>query len=320
MTELVGLADIRAAAARIAGHVIRTPTVYAPALSEATGANVYLKLENLQVTGSFKPRGALNAIAQLSPAERARGVVAVSAGNHAQGVAYAAGRLGARATILMPESAPQVKRARTLALGAEVVITGATFDDAAAALPDYLERTGGVLVHPFDDHKVIAGQGTVGLELCEDLPQADAVFVSIGGGGLISGVGAALKALRPATRVIGVQSEHYAAMAKATGHWQGPVNGGPTIAEGMAAKAVSALTTRHVRALCDDVAIVGEVAIERALLQMVRDARLVVEGAGAAPLAALLDRAADYRGSTVALVLCGGNIDPARLGHILAAE
>lgn len=317
MTELVGLTDIRAAAARIAGHVIRTPTVHAPALSQATGANVYLKLENLQVTGSFKPRGALNAIAQLSPAERARGVVAVSAGNHAQGVAYAAGLLGARATILMPESAPQVKRERTLALGAEVVITGAIFDDAAAALPEYLERTGGVLIHPCDDHKVIAGQGTVGLELCEDLPQVDAVFVSIGGGGLISGIGVAVKALRPATRVIGIQSEHYPAMAKAVGRWPGPVDGGPTIAEGMAAKAVCALTTRHVQALCEDIAIVGEADIERALLRMVRDAHMVVEGAGAAPLAALLARATDYRGSTVALVLCGGNIDTARLGRIL---
>ncbi|WP_294107420.1 pyridoxal-phosphate dependent enzyme [Sphingomonas sp.] len=316
---LVSLGAVEAAADRIAGQVVRTPMIAAPALSERAGCELLLKAENLQVTGSFKPRGAINTLAQLTPEERARGVVAVSAGNHAQGVAYAARRLGVPALVLMPESAPAVKVDRTRALGADVMIVGATFDDAAAALPAVLAKSGATLIHPFDDDRVIAGQGTVALEMIADVGGLDVVVVAIGGGGLLSGMAVVLRALSPRTEVIGVQGDHYPAMAKAVGRWPGHVPGGATIAEGMASRTVSARTAAHVAALVDDILIVSESQIAAALACLVRETRLVVEGAAAATLAAMFAHSARFAGRRVGLVLCGGNIDDARLCALLAA-
>lgn len=315
-SALVSLAEIEAAAARISAHVVRTPTVVAPGLSAVTSAEITLKLENLQITGSFKPRGAINTISQLSPIEQTQGVAAVSAGNHAQGLAFAGRVLGVAATVLMPASAPEIKRRRTLELGAEVIVAGDTFDDAAAALPAFIAQSGATLVHPFDDRRVIAGQGTVALELLADAPDLEVLIVAIGGGGLISGVAAA-KAVRPQIEVIGVQSERYAAMAKATGRWSEPVIGGPTIAEGMAAKVVSALTEAHVRALVEDIIVVDEEQIGAAMASMVDDARVVAEGAGAAPLAAVNAHRDRFAGRKLGLVVCGGNVDPNRLAGVL---
>ena len=296
-----------------------TPLERSEHLSRLAGRPLLLKAEHLQRTGSFKIRGAYHRIARLGDGERAGGVVAASAGNHAQGVALAASLLGVRSTIFMPETAPLPKVEATRAYGAEVVLCGLVFDDALAAARDHAARTGATFVSPFDDPVVIAGQGTIGLELAEQAAEATTFVVSVGGGGLISGIAVALKAVRPGCRVVGVEAEGAASMTAAL------AAGRPitlerldTMADGIANKAVSDLTLAHVRALVDDVVTVGEEDLSRALLVLLERAKMVVEPAGAAPLAAALaGRLGDGGGEPACLLLSGGNIDPTLLMQVI---
>ncbi len=317
----VSLADIRAAAAAIAGEVLRTPAVEAPALSKLTGAEIVLKLETLHPTGSFKERGALNKLKSLSPEQRAAGIIAMSAGNHAQGVAYHARRLGIPATIVMPEGTPFTKIERTEAHGARVVLRGAGLSEARRAADALAAEHGLTFVHPYDDAAIIAGQGTIGLELLADHPDLDAIVVPIGGGGLISGIAVAAKALSPAIEIVGVEAALYPSMLNAlrgaAGKGAAKSVGGQTIAEGIAVKEPGKLTKPIVAALVSEILLVEEDALEGAVETLLDVEKLVVEGAGAASLAALLafpDRLRDRR---VGLVLCGGNIDARLLSSIL---
>ncbi len=313
---MVELADIRDAAERLRGQIERTPFLRSRTLSEITGAELWLKFENLQYTASFKERGALNRLAQLSPDERAAGVVAMSAGNHAQGVAYHAGRLGMRAVIVMPEPTPFVKIESTRKLGAEVVLRGETVEDAAAHARALVEERGLTFIHPFDDPEIIAGQGTVALEMLEDVPDLDVVVVPIGGGGLVSGVATATKALRPDLEVIGVEAALFPSVVRRLrGEPAGP--GGPTIAEGIAVKHPGALTMAIIERLVDDVVLVDEPEIEAAVLQLLEIEKTVVEGAGAVGLAAMRSDPERFRGRRVALVLSGGNIDSRLLSAVI---
>ena len=319
MSLAVALADIRAAADAIAGAVLRTPTVAAPALSELSGAEIVLKLETLHPTGSFKERGALNKLLSLDPAQRAAGVIAMSAGNHAQGVAYHARRLGIPATIVMPAETPFTKVERTEACGARVLLRGTGLAEARLAADAIARAEGLTLIHPYDDPKVIAGQGTVALELLADHPQIDVLIAPVGGGGLISGIAVAAKAMLPSITVIGVQCALYAAMLHLLG--RGPVPlGGTTLAEGIAVKEPGALTRPIIETLVDDILLADEVALERAVATLVEVEKLVVEGAGAAPLAALIAEAARFRGKRVGLILSGGNIDARLLASILQRQ
>jgi threonine dehydratase len=311
--------DIRAAAAAIAGAVLRTPSVLAPALAEITGAEIVLKLETLHPTGSFKERGALNKLLSLDPAQRQAGVIAMSAGNHAQGVAYHARRLGIPATIVMPADTPFTKVERTEACGARVILRGAGLAEARLAADETARAEGLTLVHPYDDAKVIAGQGTVALELLADHPALDVLIVPIGGGGLISGIAVVAKAINPGITIIGAQCALYAAMLYALGRCPAP-NGGTTLAEGIAVKEPGVLTRPIVEALVDDILLADEVGLERAIATLVDVEKLVVEGAGAAPLAALLAEPGRFRGKRVGLVLSGGNIDARLLASILQRQ
>jgi threonine dehydratase len=320
MSLAVTLDDIRAAAAAIAGAVLRTPTVAAPALAELCGAaELVLKLEMLHPTGSFKERGALNKLLSLDATARATGVIAVSAGNHAQGVAYHARRLGIPATIVMPAGTPFTKVERTEACGARVVLRGAGLTEARQAADAMAHTEGLTLVHPYDDPAIIAGQGTVALELVADAPDLDVLVVPIGGGGLIAGIAVAAKALSPGIAIIGVESALYPAMAHALGRAAAPL-GGTTLAEGIAVKEPGALTLPIVAALVDDVVLADEAALERAVASLLDVEKLVAEGAGAAPLAALLSDPARCRGKRVGLVLSGGNIDARLLASILQRQ
>ncbi|HJU15432.1 MAG TPA: threonine ammonia-lyase [Stellaceae bacterium] len=312
------LADVRRAAAAIVGAVARTPTVPAPALSERTGAEVYLKLETLHRTGSFKERGALNKLLSLGIAERRAGVVAMSAGNHAQGVAYHARRLGIPATIVMPEGTPYTKIDRTEAFGARVVVEGDSLTASCAAADRLAHEHGLVLVHPYDDPAVIAGQGTIALELVEDCPRLEIVIVPIGGGGLISGIAVAAKALAPQIAVVGVQSTLYPAMERLfRGAEPGPPPGAATIAEGIAVKEPGQLTRPIVKALVSDIRLVDEAMLEGAVETLIEHEKLVAEGAGAAGVAALLAAPERFRGRRVGIVICGANIDSRLLASIL---
>jgi len=308
--------DIRSAAARIRGAVERTPFLHSRTLSLLAGAQVFLKFENLQFTASFKERGALNKLLSLSEAERRGGVIAMSAGNHAQGVAYHAARLGMRAVIVMPKGTPNVKVKATRVHGAEVVLEGDTLADAARHAHALAARESLTFVHPYDDPLVIAGQGTVALEMLEDIPDLDCLVVPIGGGGLISGMATAARALRPGIRVYGVESRTYCAMQQ---RLQGlPVDvGGDTIAEGLAVRDVGDLTLEIVRRLVDEVLIVGEETIERAIVALIEIEKTVAEGAGAAGLAAVLEHAERFAGRRVGIPLCGGNIDSRVLSAVL---
>ena len=317
---LLALADIEAAAVRLAGQVADTPFLHSETLSEMTGAELWLKFENLQFTGSFKQRGALNTLLMLSPQERARGVIAVSAGNHAQGVAFHAAKLGVPATIVMPLGTPTVKAARTRALGAEVILLGETFAEASAAIPALVAEHGQTFIHPFDDDRVIAGQGTVGLEMLRDRPDLDAMVIAVGGGGLISGVAVGARALAPGIEIVGVQSARFPSMAAATGRWSEGVPGGATIAEGIAVAVPGERTRAHVEALVDDVVVVGEDRIETAITLLLQIEKTLTEGAGAAGLAAVLADPPRYRGRRVGLILCGGNIDDRLLTAILRRQ
>ncbi len=313
------LADIRAAAGQIAGVVMRTPFLPAPRLSQLTGADIWVKYENLQATASFKERGALIKLLSLSPQERAHGVIAMSAGNHAQAVAWHARRLGLHATIVMPAPTPFVKIAATRSFGAEVVLDGDTLADCQTIVEEIVGRTGAVLVHPYDDSHVIAGQGTIGLEIIEDQPDLDCVIVPVGGGGLIAGIAIAVKALRPATQVIGVETELYPSMWAAL-RGEAPKIGGETLAEGIAVKNVGKLTLEAVRRHVDDVVLAAEAVIERAVAAYLMLQKTMAEGAGAAGLAAVLSDPERFRGRRVGLILAGGNIDPRLAASIMVRE
>jgi len=315
----ITLADIEAARRVVAGHILRTPCLPSPRLSALTGADICVKYENLQATGSFKERGALNKLASLSDAEKKRGVVAMSAGNHAQAVAYHATRLGVASTIVMPQPTPFVKVAATEAHGARVVLHGETVADAEERAMRFVADDGLVLVHPYDDEKVITGQGTIGLELLEDVPDLDILVVPIGGGGLISGIATAAKALKPAIEIIGVEAALYPSMANAVDGGKRPV-GGTTIAEGIAVKNVGKLTLPIVKQLVADIALVDEAALERAVNAFLTLQKTMAEGAGAAGLAAVLSEPARFKGRRVGLVLCGGNIDPRVAASIMVRE
>jgi threonine dehydratase len=319
-TPLVHLADVEAAAARLRASLPPTPFLPSATLSGIAGCELWLKFENLQFTGSFKQRGALNKLLGLSESERARGVVTVSAGNHAQGVAYHAAQLGLRATIVMPTTTPSVKVARTRAFGAEVLLTGDSFQEASAAVPGLVASRGLVLVHPYDDPAVIAGQGTVALEMLEAGPALDAVVVPIGGGGLIAGMSVALKGRRPDIEVIGVQSERYPAMARALGLWGPEAIGGTSVAEGIAVRTPGTITREHVRRAVDHVCVVAESRIEEAIALLLQVEKTLCEGAGAAGLAAVLAEPERFRGRRVGLVLSGGNIDSRLLANVLQRQ
>ncbi|TNE40409.1 MAG: threonine ammonia-lyase [Sphingomonadales bacterium] len=302
------LADIRRAAERLGDAVVRTPFLYSQTLSELTGTELWLKFENLQFTGSFKERGALNKLLTLGEEARRRGVVAVSAGNHAQGVALHARRLGIPATIIMPSSTPTVKVKRTASFGATVELVGKDFAEASSAVPQYVER-GLTFIHPFDDPDIMAGQGTIGLEMVEQGPPLDTVLVAVGGGGLIGGVATAFRALSPETRIIGVQSELYPSMALALGHHAGPLPGGTSVAEGIAVAMPGERTLRAAQDMVEDVLVVPEASIEDSVALLLQIEKTLCEGAGAAGLAAVLANPDRFRGQRVGLILCGGNID-----------
>jgi threonine dehydratase len=316
LTESVSLESIRAAAARLHGHVEETPCVHSRTLSQITGAEVYLKFENLQFTASFKERGALNKLALLEPSQRAKGVIAVSAGNHAQGVAYHAQRLGIPAVIVMPRFTPTVKIERTRGFGAEIVLTGDTFDDARQSAAAIAVQRGLTMVHPYDDLDVIAGQGTVALEMLAQQPALDCLCVAIGGGGLISGVATAARALKPDIRIVGVQTDQFPSMYAAFKGVELPT-ANATLAEGIAVKLPGELTCPIVKRVVDDVVLVAEGDIEQAIVMLLEIEKTVVEGAGATGLAALLRHPEQFAGRRVGLILCGGNIDPMVLADII---
>ena len=315
----IALADIRAAGARIAGAVAQTPCTYSRTLSKIAGADVWLKFENLQFTASFKERGALNRLLALSEAERAKGVIAMSAGNHAQGVAYHAQRLGIPATIVMPSFTPITKVQHTEEFGARVMLKGETLAEAGAFAQQLCREEGLTFIHPYDDDKVIAGQGTVALEMLEAAPELDTLIVPIGGGGLICGMAIAAKAVKPDIRLFGVESELYPGMARAMGKETGP-SGGSTVAEGIAVEAISDRAKTIVARLVDDVLLVGEAEIEHALTLLLDVEKTLAEGAGAVGLAALLKEPARFAGRKVGLVLSGGNIDPRILAQVILRE
>ena len=296
---------------------MRTPALPAPALSEKTGANVALKLETRQRTGSFKDRGAANRLLQLDARERTGGVIAMSAGNHAQSVAYQAGRLGVAATIVMPENTPFTKVRRTLGFGARVVLAGQTLAESAIRARELAVQDNLTLVHPYDDERIIAGQGTLALEFLHDVPDLDVLLVPIGGGGLISGVAVAAKALSAGIEVIGVQTQLFPSYFEVR-HGLPPVHGGQTIAEGIAVKSIGDIPLAIADALVDEVLLVSEGSIERAIHLFIEEEKLVTEGAGGVPLAALLENTERFTGRNVGLIVCGGNIDTGLLANVIA--
>ena len=315
----VGLAEVEAAARRIEGAVVRTPTLFSRALSERLGATVHVKVENFQHVGAFKERGALNKLLLMDAQTRARGVITASAGNHAQALAYHSRRLGVPAVIVMPEPTPIVKVSQTESHGAEIVLHGELFDEAHAEALRIADARGLTIVHPFDDLEVIAGAGTVALEMLADAPDLDALVVPIGGGGLIAGVGVAAKALKPDIAVIGVQAELYPSMFAKFSRQTLPC-AGDTIAEGIAVKAPGLLTSGLINHIVDDILLVAERDIEAAISLLVQAERTVAEGAGAAGLAALMAHPDRLRGRTVGLILTGGNIDPHLLANVLLRD
>ncbi len=319
MTQPPTIDDIRAAARRIEGAIIHTPMMMSRTLSEIIGAEVWLKFENLQFTGAFKERGALNKLLQLTSEERARGVIAASAGNHAQAVAYHGKRLGIPVTIVMPAPTPAIKVGQTEGHGARVILHGAMYDDAYAKAREMADAEGYVFVHPFDDPLVIAGQGTLALEMLEAVPDLEVLVVPIGGGGLMSGVGIAARALKPDIGLIGVEAELYPSMKCAIEECQLPL-GGDTLAEGIAVKQPGELTSRILKETVDEVVLVAERDIERAVAMLVGIEKSVVEGAGAAGLAAMLADPKRFAGRKVATVLCGGNIDTHLLANVLVRD
>jgi len=315
----IALADIEAARRTISGRVLRTPMLPAPKLSALTGASVQVKYENLQVTNSFKERGALNKLASLTAVERERGVIAMSAGNHAQAVAYHAQQLGIPATIVMPVTTPFVKVYATQACGAEVVLHGESVADAQLRAEALAHERKLTFVHPYDDPKVIAGQGTIALEMLEDAPDLDLLVIPVGGGGLIAGIASAACALKPSIEIVGAEAALYPSFWNALRGESRPL-GGPTLAEGIAVKNVGALTLPIVRDLVAEIVLVDEQSLERAVNAYLTLQKTMAEGAGAAGLAAMLAKPERFRGRKVGLVLCGGNIDPRILASIMVRE
>jgi len=313
---MLQLADIQQAAARVRGQVLETPCVESRTLSELTGAQVFLKFENLQFTASFKERGACNKLVQLTADERARGVIAMSAGNHAQGVAYHAQRLGIPATIVMPSFTPGVKVARTRGFGAQVILHGATLEAAYTHAKTLADEKNLVFVHPYNDAAIMAGQGTAALEMLAQQPELDALVVPVGGGGLIAGMATAAKAIKPGITVVGVQTRRFPAMVNLMQGTQ-LEQGVSTIAEGIAVGAPGALCVEAIRRNVDDFLLVDEGDIEQAIVLLLEIEKTLVEGAGAAALAALLRHPERLAGKKVGMVLSGGNIDPLLLAAII---
>jgi threonine dehydratase len=322
MTSLAITADdVRDAARLIEGQVLRTPCAPSKVLSKLTGAEIWLKFENFQFTASFKERGAVNKLARLSAAERAAGVAAMSAGNHAQAVAHHATRLGIRSVIVMPKNTPFTKVRNTRDLGGEVILHGETLADSFDFLMrELIEGRGMTLVHPYDDRYVMAGQGTVALEMLQDAPELDTLIIPIGGGGLFSGNAVAAHELRPDLRIVGVESAGYCSAYAALNGDPSVVRGGPTIAEGIAVKGMGKLTLPVIRAHAHELVRVEEAAIERAVGLLANVEKVVSEGAGAAGLAALLADPAKYAGRKIGLIVTGGNIDPRLLASVLLRQ
>jgi threonine dehydratase len=315
----VTLEDVEAARERVRGAIVETDCDWSRTLSDILGCKIWLKFENLQFTASFKERGALNRLSMLSPAERQRGVIAMSAGNHAQGVAYHASRLSIPATIVMPVNTPIVKVVNTRRHGAEVVLHGETVEESAAFARKYGAERDLIFIHPYDDPLVIAGQGTIALEMLGAAPEIDTLVIPIGGGGLISGMAIAAKTLRPDLRVFGVEAALYPSMYNAIKGTSLPMRG-DTLAEGIAVKAPGKITTPIVRELVDDIFLVSEPQIENAVSLLINIEKTVVEGAGAAGLAAVCANRERFAGRNVGLVLCGGNIDTRLLASVLTRE
>lgn len=312
----VNFEDIKKAADAIKGAVVKTPLNKSETLSKITGAEIYIKFENMQFTASFKERGALNKLINLSETQKKNGVIAASAGNHAQGVAYHGSRLNIPTTIVMPVNTPFVKVRQTEEYGATVVLHGERFDDTAQHALKLAEQKGLTLVHPFDDEQVIAGQGTIGLEMMQAEPDLDIILVPVGGGGLISGVALAAKALNPKVKVIGVQSKRFPSLYRAL-HDQAYEPQGTTLAEGIAVKNIGVKTLEICRQMVDDILLVDEAAMEQAVCMLMTIEKTVPEGAGAAPLAAIQSYPEIFQGKKVGMILSGGNIDPRLLASLL---
>lgn len=319
MSDLLTLDHVRAAHDRIRDSIVATPTLYSQTLSKLTGANIYLKFENLQFTAAYKERGALNAILLLSEEQRNRGVIAASAGNHAQGLSYHGTRLGIPVTIVMPVPTPTVKVMQTESVGGKVVLFGETFDDAYKHARQLEAEQGLTFVHPFDDPNVAAGQGTVALEMLESIPSLDMLVVPIGGGGLLSGMGTAARALKPDIGLIGVQAELYPSMYALLNNLEMPCEG-DTLAEGIAVKIPGAFTSEVIRELVDEIVLVNEAELETAVSLLLQIEKTVAEGAGAAGLAAVMAYPEKFAGKNVGVVLCGGNIDTRLLANVLLRD
>ena len=319
MSDLWTLDHVRAAHARIRDSIVETPTLHSQTLSKLTGANIYLKFENLQFTAAYKERGALNAILLLSEQQRSKGVIAASAGNHAQGLSYHGTRLGIPVTIVMPVPTPTVKVMQTESVGGKVVLFGETFDDAYKYARQLEAEQGLTFVHPFDDPNVAAGQGTVALEMLESTPSLDMLVVPIGGGGLLSGMGTAARALKPDIGLIGVQAELYPSMYALLKNVEMPCEG-DTLAEGIAVKIPGAFTSEVIRELVDEIVLVSEAELETAVSLLLQIEKTVVEGAGAAGLAAVMANPEIFAGKNVGIVLCGGNIDTRLLANVLLRD
>ncbi|WP_397603513.1 threonine ammonia-lyase [Sphingorhabdus sp.] len=319
MSDLLTLDHVRAAHDRIRDSIVATPTLHSQTLSKLTGANIYLKFENLQFTAAYKERGALNAILLLSEEQRNKGVIAASAGNHAQGLSYHGTRLGIPVTIVMPVPTPTVKVMQTESVGGKVVLFGETFDDAYKHARQLEVEQGLTFVHPFDDPNVAAGQGTVALEMLESIPSLDMLVVPIGGGGLLSGMGTAARALKPDIGLIGVQAELYPSMYALLNNLQMPCEG-DTLAEGIAVKIPGAFTSEVIRELVDEIVLVNEAELETAVSLLLQIEKTVAEGAGAAGLAAVMAYPEKFAGKNVGVVLCGGNIDTRLLANVLLRD
>ena len=319
MSDLLTLDHVRAAHDRIRDSIVATPTLHSQTLSKLTGANIYLKFENLQFTAAYKERGALNAILLLSEEQRSKGVIAASAGNHAQGLSYHGTRLGIPVTIVMPVPTPTVKVMQTESVGGKVVLFGETFDDAYKHARQLEAEQGLTFVHPFDDPIVAAGQGTVALEMLESIPSLDMLVVPIGGGGLLSGMGTAARALKPDIGLIGVQAELYPSMYALLNNLQMPCEG-DTLAEGIAVKIPGTFTSEVIRKLVDEIVLVNEAELETAVSLLLQIEKTVVEGAGAAGLAAVMAHPEKFAGKNVGVVLCGGNIDTRLLANVLLRD
>jgi threonine dehydratase len=316
---LLTLEDIRAAHARIAGAVVRTPTMYSRTLSRITGAEIWLKFENLQFTAAYKERGALNALLQLDEERRKRGVIAASAGNHSQGLSYHGTRLGVPVTIVMPRTTPTVKVMQTEQVGGKVLLEGETFDEAYAHARAMERQLGLTFIHPFDDPVVAAGQGTVALEMLEDAPDLEVLAIPVGGGGLATGMGTAARAINPDIKLYGVEAQLYPSLYNRLKGTDLPC-GGDTLAEGIAVKEPGSYTAPALAELLDDIVLLSEGALERAVSMLLQIEKTVVEGAGAAGLAAVSEYPELFAGKKVGIVLCGGNIDTRLLANVLLRD